>query len=95
MFLYFFYQKIGWTPCDKNMIATPWKIFQKEISPNFEVKKKTKSYKVSALQVNASLSSIKKCNGLGQKAPPPVGYRVKVCPSCVPIMDHKLSVNMI
>ena len=30
LFFVFFYQKIGWTLCDKNMIAaSPWKIFPK------------------------------------------------------------------
>ena len=38
-----FYQKIGWTPCNKNMIAAPsGKFFKKKISPNFEIKKKLK-----------------------------------------------------
>ena len=39
---FFFNQKIGWTPCDKNMIAAPLENFSKKISPNFEVKKKLK-----------------------------------------------------
>ena len=69
IFCILFYQKIGWTPCDKNMIAAPLENLTK-ISPNFEVKKKLKVTKFQLSRWTRLWEALRNVMAWAKKPPP-------------------------